>query len=106
MPGIRLHHESLTAPATVAVECVRGYKQPYQCPLCGLTHDFKTVHLNLDGKGDVIVSKGVWDDLKDVPGLPFTVANEVKKPPMVTLSLDGYEPSDVPIHRHEFKGRR
>lgn len=107
MPGIRLHHESLTAPATVAVECARGYRQPYQCPLCGTTHMHKTVHLNLDNKGDVIVSKGVWEDLKDVPDLPFTVANEVKKPPKVLLSLEDYDgPKPELIHPHRFAGRR
>jgi hypothetical protein len=107
MPGIRLHHESLKAPATVAVECARGYRQPYQCPLCGTTHNFKTVHLRLNGKGDVIVSKGVWKDLKDVPGLPFRIANEIKNPPKTVLSLENYEgPQTRDLHHHRFEGRR
>jgi hypothetical protein len=107
MPGIRLHHESLTAPSVVAVEVARGYAQPYQCPLCGTTHQYKTVHLNLDNKGDVIVSKGVWEDLKDVPMLPFTIGNEVKKPPKTLLSLDNYDgPKPERIHHHQFQGRR
>lgn len=107
MPGIRLHHEKLTAPSVVAVECARGYPQPYACPLCGTTHLHKTVHLTLDGHGDVIVSEGVWEDLKDVPGLPFTTSNHVKKPPKVTLTLGETEAVEkVLIHAHRFQGRR
>lgn len=108
MPGIRLHHETLAAPSVVAVECARGYAQPYVCPLCSTTHQHKTVHLRLDGDGNVIVSKGVWADLKDVPGLPFAIANEVRKPPKIILSLDPQVPTDVPIdvHPHRFAGRR
>jgi hypothetical protein len=107
MPSVRLHHESLRAPATVAVECARGYVQPYQCPLCGTTHMHKTVHLNLDDKGDVIVSKEVWKEIKDVPDLPFKAANEIKKPPKIILSLNDYDgPKTEHLHRHEFRGRR
>lgn len=107
MPSLRLHHDSLVAPAVVAVECARGYRQPYQCPLCGQTHQHKTVHLRLDGNGDVLVTKEVWDDLKDVPDLPFTQNSTKRKPPKVTLSLNEYEgPTPELIHPHRFAGRR
>jgi hypothetical protein len=107
VPSLRLHHDSLTAPAVVAVECARGYKQPYQCPLCGQTHQHKTVHLRLDGNGDVLVTEEVWKDLKDVPDLPFTTNAVKRKPPKVILSLEDYKgPETEHLHRHEFKGRR
>lgn len=111
MPGIRLHHASLRN-CTVAVECARGYAQPYNCPLCNVTHRYKTVHLTLDAEGDVIVSstpkgRSVWDDIKDVPNLPFTYANDVKKPPALILAMNGNSGLDTTeLHAHPFEGRR
>jgi hypothetical protein len=70
-------------------------------------HAFKTVHLNLDNDGDVIVSKEAWAELKELPGLPFEVANEVKKPPPLIIGMTGYQPDEVPpILHHPFEGRR
>lgn len=106
--GIRIHHES-ARNCTVAVEAHRAYANPegYMCPLCGVVHFHKMVHLNLDNNGDVIVSKGVWNtDLKDLPMSPFTVTNEVKKPPKHVLSLDGGSKPRDDILTHPFQGRR
>lgn len=104
MPGIRLHHAELRN-CTVAVECVRGYAQPYSCPLCNVTHRYKTVHLNLDNEGDVIVSTGVWEDLRDVPGLPFTYDADVASPPALIIGMNGQSAAPT-IHPHPFEGRR
>lgn len=106
MPGIRLHHDTLRN-ATVAVECFRSYVGPFICPLCQTTHHHKTVHLNLDNEGDVIVSHVAWEkDLKDVPNLPFTIDGQVIKPPPMILSL-GAEQKETPQLIHlPFKGRR
>ncbi len=102
--GVRLHHKTLKN-CVLAIEAVRPYKEPYQCPLCGMIHLNKTVHLTLDGNGDVIVSKVAWKELKDLPGLPLEVANEVTKPPALILSLNG-ERTVVDIHEIPFEGRR
>lgn len=105
MPGIRLHHPTLRN-CVVALESVRPYKQPFQCPLCGRTHLFKTVHLTLDDSGDVIVSKHAFEkDIKDVPGLPFTIENEVTKPPPMILTLNGQR-YEAQVHDVPFEGRR
>ena len=106
MGGIKLHHES-ARNSVVAVECFRTYQGPYDCPLCGIVHHHKTVHLHLDNEGDVIVSRGVWDDLKDVPLLPFSYGADVKKPPAVILSMNGPAPDgEREIIHHAFEGRR
>jgi len=70
------------------------------------THHHKTVHLNLDNEGDVIVSEGVWNiDLKDRPDLPFTYEADVKNPPPLVISMgDPVEQRDVIAHLYE--GRR
>lgn len=107
MPGIRLHHPTLRN-CTIAVECVRGYMNPFACPTCGTVHLYKTVHLNLDNDGDVIVSPGAWEaDLKHVPDLPLTVQNTVKKPPKLIIAADGGA-SQVAreVLAHPFTGRR
>ena len=109
MPGIRLHHET-ERNCVIAVEAVRPYAKWAQarelCPLCGIPHAFKTVHLTLDNNGDVIVSKEVWAELKDLPGLPFTPENQVKKPPKLIIGMNG-GPSERPkILAHQFEGRR
>lgn len=104
MAGVRLHHSSL-ASCTVAVEAVRSYKQPFACPLCAVTHQFKTVHLTLDNSGDVIVSKQVWLELKDLPGLPLEAMNDVKKPPALVLSMNGGVQA-VEVTHVPFEGRR
>ena len=102
-----MHHETLTN-ATIAVECKRGYRQPYQCPLCNVTHNYKTVHLTLDSNGDVIVSKGVWNkDLKNHPNLPVTVKNEVSKPPALIIGGNGTaQKAAEEILHHPYEGRR
>jgi hypothetical protein len=108
MPGIKLHHETLRN-CTVAVECQRGYRAPYNCPLCNVTHNYKTVHLNLDNEGDVIVSTGVWNtDLKDHPNLPFIYADDVKKPPALIIGMngDGGQQAARDILAHPYEGRR
>lgn len=104
MAGIRLHHPQLKN-CVLAVEAVRAYKQPYQCPLCGTTHLHKTIHLTLDNEGDVIVSRKAWNELKDLPGLPVEMQNPVKEPPAIVLSMDGQQ-NELKIHEVPFQGRR
>jgi hypothetical protein len=109
MSGVRIHHTGGLANVGIAVEAVRPYLKGAQalemCPRCGIPHAFKTVHLNLDNEGDVIVSKEVWAELKDLPGLPFEVANEVAKPPALIIGMNGYK-VDETIKHHPFNGRR
>ncbi len=85
--GVRLFHESLRNCVYVVVHPTKGYKHPYLCPTCNKQHERKSIHLNLDSEGSVIVSSGVLEDLRQagMPGL--TIANEVTNPPMQTLFM-------------------
>jgi len=106
MPGIRLHHETLRN-CTVAVECKRGYRKPFVCPLCNVTHNYKTVHLTLDNEGDVVVSTGVWKkDLKGHPNLGFTYENDVEKPPALIIGGPDTDRVAKEILAHPYEGRR
>lgn len=106
MPGVRLHHETLR-DCTIAVECKRPYKQPYLCPLCNVTHLFKTVHLTLDAEGDVVVSTGVWNtDLKQHPNLQLAYANDVANPPALIIGGPDTDRVAMEILAHPYEGRR
>jgi hypothetical protein len=62
--GVRLHHPSLKNCVLTVAE---GRKYPgggFKCPLCGLTHIWKTHHLVLDQHGNVVVHEGIYDLLK------------------------------------------
>lgn len=106
MSGIRLHHDTLRN-CTVAVECKRGYRQPYQCPLCNVIHTHKTVHLTLDNEGDVVVSTGVWNkDLKNHPNLHLAYANDVASPPALVIGGPDTDRAAMEILAHPYEGRR
>lgn len=93
MAGVRLHHETAKNARFTVVENDRPYPTPYECPPpefggCGITHMFKTHHLNLDDTGSVIISTPLYEKLKGLLGLNgFTMANEVKSPPPMGVAL-------------------
>lgn len=105
MPGIRLHHPTLRN-ATLAIEVARGYFTPFDCPTCKRTHLFKTVHLRLDGNGDVIVSHVAWErDLRDTPNMPLEYVNTVGQPPGLILNFNSAAEEET-VHHLPFEGRR
>jgi hypothetical protein len=85
--GLRLHHVSASSVTYTLVDGSRPYQTPIDCWRCARTHLHKTYHLDLDGTGHVIVSAEIWDRLQRIPDNPFTLANEVAKPPRQRLSL-------------------
>lgn len=59
------------------------------CRTCGVVHDVKTYHLQLEADGTVMVSTTIWDRLQrlyDHGG--FELVNVVPDPPDVHLSLE------------------
>lgn len=89
MPGVRLAHETLRGQTLVLVHPTKRYRVPYLCPRCNEVHERKTVHLDLDGEGTVIVSPGVFEELREM-GLPgLRVMNEVRRPPAQVISVGG-----------------
>lgn len=86
MPGVRIHHNT-------EINCVftlmsnRPLTQPMECGLCHIIHTFKTYHINVDAEGFAIVSPTIWEKLQQIPLNPFTLMNEVEKPPTLTLKV-------------------
>jgi len=87
MPGIRITHPVETTCVFTLVAGDRPYRTPYECGQCHRTHTHKTYHINLDGEGAAIVSPEIWDFLQKIPGQPFSLSNEVKKPPPQILRM-------------------
>jgi len=87
LSGLRLHNPAASSVTYTLVDGSRPYQQPIECWRCGRTHEFKTYHLDLDATGHVIVSAEIWDRLQRIPGNPFTLESEVKKPPKQHLAL-------------------
>jgi len=99
--GVRLLHRKLRGVMLVLPHPTQRYKVPYLCPACGVTHERKTYHLRLDGEGAVIVSKEVFERLREM-GLPdLQVMNEVQKPPSQTIQVNA--PSHQPKQYEEVR---
>ena len=102
MPGVRLHHPTLSGCLFIVPVAHRPYKVPYTCPTCRTIHQVKTYHLNLDAQGDTIVSVEIYDRLKEVDLAGMTFENEVANPPPITLNLGG-GPLTFKIFEHKVK---
>ncbi len=103
--GVRLFHESLRNCTYVVVHPTKVYKPPHLCPTCNKHHERKSIHLNLDSEGSVIVSAGVLKDLQQagMPGL--SISNEVKDPPMQTLFM-GSQPHVFEVQEVDVEGTK
>jgi hypothetical protein len=55
--AVRIHHPDLRSCIFTVTDVRHPYPDPFPCPMCGITHLFKTHHLNLDQNGDVAVSE-------------------------------------------------
>lgn len=47
----------------VPLKTADGTPMPHSCPMCGIKHHFKTLHLQLEGDGTCLVSDGVLEYL-------------------------------------------
>ena len=87
-PG-RLPPESAYGRLIVLRDTARPFDPPYVvCATCGVPHDCKTYHFQLDGDGTIIVSTTIWDNLSrmfDFGG--FEVANVVAEPPAQGITV-------------------
>lgn len=58
------------------------------CGVCGVVHDHKTYHFQLDQDGTIIVSTTIWDRLQNmVDHGGFEKVNVVSEPPTQGISL-------------------
>lgn len=75
MPGLRLHHPTLTNTTLLV-------PHPGGGEICRLPKDY---HIRIDSNGDTIVSKTVWEGLKECAGYGFdhglVYVNEIDNPP-------------------------
>ena len=88
MAGIRIQHPT-ARNGLFLVKHYRKYKFPIYCEECREFHSRKTYHLRLDGEGCTIVSTTVLERLKEVGLAGFSIRNEVKNPPPITLKIPG-----------------
>lgn len=75
--------ESAHGRLVVVRDTARPFDPPHAtCATCGVPHDCKTYHFQLDGDGTVIVSTTIWSKLQGmVDTAGFEQANIVKRPP-------------------------
>lgn len=59
--GVRLHHPGLRNCIFTVAQLSKPYPVPFDCPMCGVTHIYKTFHLNLNENGDVCVDQQIYD---------------------------------------------
>lgn len=93
MPGVRIHHPTLTNAVLIVPH--PGDPATGRRP--------KDYHVRLDSNGDAIVSETVWDRLQQARGSglsdhAFIVLGEVADPPPLIV---GGDPDRLPAHLQE-----
>lgn len=70
---------------------------PDMCPTCKVTHMVKTVHLQLEPGGTVIVSSGVYQDLQKagLDNFDLEYVKAVRNPPPLRLGRKGTTRAEV-----------
>lgn len=99
MSGVRLHHPTFRAaegttltyvvelPLTFTVTKVGGRDRgATPCPRCDKPHRNKSIHLDIDAQGDVIVAPAIYETLQTIPTMAgLELVNEVKNPPPLLI---------------------
>lgn len=93
MAGVRIQHPTARSARFTVVESDRPYRAPYTCTPpefggCGVVHQFKTHHLNLDATGAAIVGAVLYRRIRHLLVLNgFVETNEVRKPPTLGIGV-------------------
>lgn len=84
--GYVLRHQTARSELVLVEVPQKPYGRNILCPRCKKFHAIKTVHLDVNDAGTVIVSKGVLDELKlaGLPGFEFVTA--VNNPPALVMN--------------------
>lgn len=112
MAGIRVTHPTARNCRFTIVENDRPYLVPYQCTPpefggCGVTHNFKTHHLNVDEMGSVIIGDVLYEKIKLLLVTNgFQESNVVDRPPTLGIGIKDPQPGtgawgSIPIVRGE-----
>lgn len=110
MAGVRVTHSVARNCRFTVVENDRPYPTPYQCTApefggCGITHLFKTHHLNLDETGSAIVGDALYHKIRHLLVLNgFSESSIVNRPPTLGIGLNKMTPGtgawgNIPIIR-------
>jgi len=100
--AVRLHHPSYRNCMLAIEEPGRQYSTPYQCPHCGIPHEYKTHHLILDAHGDTTLHELMYYYLRDLRLLrDLKVMNEVEPVPQVIEHGRLVLPSNVVMNGHK-----
>jgi hypothetical protein len=102
MEGVRLHHPSLRRCVFTITNYAVRLVQPMFCAQCSgglegsaprnVIHEFKTIHLNIDAVGDVVVAEGIYEMMKRnglVGELKATKA--IPHPEPMRIGVGGFE---------------
>lgn len=55
---------------------------------CGVPHQYKTVHVNVDDTGAALVSQGVLDLIRSAGETGFSVVGHTPNPPTIRLGIE------------------
>ena len=56
---------------------------------CGVPHEFKTLHIHVDGTGSALVSKAGWESIQSAGETGFSVVGHTATPPTIVLGKPG-----------------
>ncbi len=92
--AVRLHHPTYRNCLLAIEEPGRPYPEPYTCPHCKITHDFKMHHLLLDANGDTTLHEIMYEYLRDLGLLRDLKAMEEVEPQPQTISIADFKTED------------
>lgn len=88
--GLRVQFPNPSGVPTqrILTDETRPYKAVLLCAQCGVGHNHKTYHLDLDGDGITILSREIVERLSFMH-IDFKILNVVRKPPKIRLNISG-----------------
>ena len=88
--GILVRHPTFKGGLMVVPLITKPLTPPMACLTCQTTHPVKTLHLNIDGNGECLVSEGVLALMQEAGALPpFTIQGSTSHPPAQTIGFRG-----------------
>lgn len=104
MAGVRLHHPTLRGCVFTITNYAVRLVVPMFCAQCSggpegdpntprsVIHEFKTLHLNIDAVGDVVVAEGIFE-LMERNGLvgELKALNTISKPEPMRVGIGSFE---------------
>lgn len=99
--AVRIHHPTLRNCTFTVMQPSVIYPVPFDCPMCGITHIYKTFHLQLNQHGDVCVHNDIYELFKREGILEDLTATKEVTPAPTVLFQGGSVRSPIVISREE-----